>query len=443
MSDTPLRVEASVRGWDIYAGGFVLAVALQILGFGWPWRTWAPPLAAVAVWYLIAGRTAMRGGRPRVEVVYLAGMAALIVWGSALNPWFSPVQVLALPMAWWVYLPDRRRGMTWAVVMVLSNFAGLQLYHAGGRWVAGDPTDPPVRLVSVWGFWALVLLLNWFLGTWLDRFFHWGRDRLSLVDQLRQSQAQALALERDAAIAGERMRLSQEVHDTLAQDIAGVRMLVEQARRQEAARSRPAGQSRAGEDPERPESASDEDGEFPECLPPEGPAPPGTVCETLALIAEAMDSVLAATRDLIAATVPVPANSTFKETVLRITARFARETGIPVDTTVTDERLPRVAEVVFVRCLQEGLSNVRKHAHATRVRIDVVVLDGHVGLTLADNGIGLATDAPEGVGLLGMAERVRQAGGGFALESPGPNLGVTMRVSMPRSPGTPTDEVTQ
>ena len=443
MSDTPVQVAASVRGWDIYVGGFVLAVALEILGFGWPWRTWVPPLAVVAVWYLIAGRMAMRGGHPRVEVVYLVGMAVLIVWGSALNPWFSPVQVLVLPMAWWMYLPNRRRAMTWAVVMILSNFAGLQLYNAGGHWIAGDPMDPPVRVVSQWGFWTLVLLTNWFLGAWLDRFFHWGRDRLSLVDQLKQSQAQALALERDAAIAGERMRLSQEVHDTIAQDIAGVRMLVEQARRQEAARSRSAGQSRAGEAGERPESASDEDGEFPECLPSEGPAPPGTVGDTLALIAEGMDSVLAETRDLIAATVPVPPNSSFKETVLRITDRFARETGIAVDTTVTDEHLPRVAEVVFVRCLQEGLSNVRKHAHATHVHVSVVVLDGHVGLTLTDDGIGLAPDAPGGVGLPGMAERVRQAGGGFVLESPGPSLGVTMRVSMPRSPTPPTDEVTR
>ena len=58
-------------------------------------------------------------------------------------------------------------------------------------------------------------------------------------------------------------------------------------------------------------------------------------------------------------------------------------------------------------------------------------LIGAAVMTLTDDGAGLPHDVPQGFGLPGMAERVRQAGGTFAVTSPGPPLGVVLRIRMP------------
>ena len=63
------------------------------------------------------------------------------------------------------------------------------------------------------------------------------------------------------------------------------------------------------------------------------------------------------------------------------------------------------------RAVQEALTNVRKHAHASRVdvRLDYADPDG-VRLTVQDNGVGTA-EADGGFGLLGLRERAQLLGG--------------------------------
>jgi two-component system, NarL family, sensor histidine kinase UhpB len=73
-----------------------------------------------------------------------------------------------------------------------------------------------------------------------------------------------------------------------------------------------------------------------------------------------------------------------------------------------------VSQTVY-RLLQEGITNVLRHAQATEMRLTATVLEGQVLTEISDNGVGMAADAVIGRGLTGMRERVRALGGTFEL----------------------------
>jgi two-component system sensor histidine kinase UhpB len=75
---------------------------------------------------------------------------------------------------------------------------------------------------------------------------------------------------------------------------------------------------------------------------------------------------------------------------------------------------PSVTLAIY-RVVQEGLINALRHAHASRVDIEVQCDARRIVATVTDDGVGLATDweRPGHFGLRGLAERVRQLGGAF------------------------------
>lgn len=73
-----------------------------------------------------------------------------------------------------------------------------------------------------------------------------------------------------------------------------------------------------------------------------------------------------------------------------------------------------VSQTVY-RVLQEGITNVQRHARATELRLTATVSAGQVLVEISDNGVGMAADAVIGRGLTGMRERVRALGGIFEL----------------------------
>lgn len=78
---------------------------------------------------------------------------------------------------------------------------------------------------------------------------------------------------------------------------------------------------------------------------------------------------------------------------------------------------PAVAEVLFRVC-QEGLTNVARHAGATRVRVELAEADDGWRLVVEDDGRGLGpTPGGGGLGLVGARERVEQAGGYLDVEN--------------------------
>lgn len=113
--------------------------------------------------------------------------------------------------------------------------------------------------------------------------------------------------------------------------------------------------------------------------------------------------------------------------------RFRERTRIEVDYRSTfDGRLPDETETHLFRIVQEALTNIARHSGATRVSVFLRADDGHVRLTLSDNGRGLSEASRNGMGLSGMRARARSAGGELKLESK-PGQGVTIEVWAPRT----------
>lgn len=88
-------------------------------------------------------------------------------------------------------------------------------------------------------------------------------------------------------------------------------------------------------------------------------------------------------------------------------------------------------DAMVFRILQESLSNIVRHAHATDVAVELQRCGGVLTLTVQDNGIGMAASARgHGNGLPGIRDRTAAIGGRFAIESR-PGGGTLLRLSFP------------
>jgi signal transduction histidine kinase len=117
----------------------------------------------------------------------------------------------------------------------------------------------------------------------------------------------------------------------------------------------------------------------------------------------------------------------------RLTSTFAEQTGIEtqLESRLPAERLPADVETVLYRVVQEALTNVVKHARAQRVSIVLQAGPTKVAAVIEDDGRGFPADeeSSDGLGLLGMRERVALANGRLEVESSG--SGTTIRVEVP------------
>lgn len=85
----------------------------------------------------------------------------------------------------------------------------------------------------------------------------------------------------------------------------------------------------------------------------------------------------------------------------------------PIDTVVDDELADDLVSVA-----REALSNVARHAHATRVELGVTAVGGQLELTLTDDGVGIGDATPQGGrGLSNMRERATRLGGSLTVEA--------------------------
>jgi signal transduction histidine kinase len=96
---------------------------------------------------------------------------------------------------------------------------------------------------------------------------------------------------------------------------------------------------------------------------------------------------------------------------------LARRSTVPVELEVAIERqVPEPAEVAAYYVVAEALTNVAKHARASRVVVCVDTDDANLRLTITDDGIGGA-DSRKGSGLIGLTDRVEAHGGQLAISS--------------------------
>ena len=111
--------------------------------------------------------------------------------------------------------------------------------------------------------------------------------------------------------------------------------------------------------------------------------------------------------------------------------RFSERTHIDVDyRSQFSGRLPDETETHLFRIVQEALTNVARHANASRVTIFLRAENGNIRLTVSDNGRGLLDAPGTGMGLTGMRARASSAGGDCAISST-TGGGVTIDVTAP------------
>ena len=110
-----------------------------------------------------------------------------------------------------------------------------------------------------------------------------------------------------------------------------------------------------------------------------------------------------------------------------------REAGLPVELRVEGTRrpLPPGLDISAYRILQEGLTNVLRHAQATRARILIRFAARELELEVEDDGAGARdADGAPGHGLFGMRERVALYGGALDARN-GNDGGFVVRVRLP------------
>ncbi|RJO76447.1 sensor histidine kinase [Nocardia panacis] len=233
--------------------------------------------------------------------------------------------------------------------------------------------------------------------------FRESAERQRLIDELLNARATLAERERTAGKLGERERLAQEIHDTVAQGLSSIQLLLHAA---------------------------------------EQGAPDHPALHQIRLARETAAENLAETRRLIAELAPAALEGqSLAQALERICARAqgpALRTQLVVEG--APERLPMPVEAALVRIAQGAVANVVRHAQADLMRLTLTYEADEVHLDVVDNGIGIdpavLDRTPSGsFGLAAMRGRVEQQGGTMAVESEPGHTAVT--VSFPLESAAP------
>lgn len=355
-------------------------------------------------------------------LVYAAGpvlpavrrsVAAAAVWLAAVLAIWLALLVLT-PDAIWLAFPwfflllhllPWRAGVT-AVVLTTAAAVGGFAWHQGGLTVGtaiGPVLGAAVAIATVWGYTSV--------AAESDR-------RRALIAELRRTRAELAAAERSAGAIVERERLAREIHDTLAQGLSSIQLLLRAAAR---------------------------------TLPEDGPADPALVAQARLRIEQAREAAqdnLAEARRFVAELAPPGLQGRSLPAALqRLCDTTKDRTGLPVDFRLeggdgpaghAGPAIPTPIEVALLRIAQSSLANVTGHAAASKAGVTLTVLDTAIALDIVDDGIGFDPaavpdrDGEGGFGLSAMRSRVAELGGTLDVES-APGQGTAVAVTFPLS----------
>jgi signal transduction histidine kinase len=236
------------------------------------------------------------------------------------------------------------------------------------------------------------------------------RHYSQLLEQSNHLQEQLRLLSRQLLLAQEeeRKRISRELHDEIAQTLSGINVRLA-ALKTEAAHNTKGLQNK--------------------------------ISSTQRMVEKSVDIVHRFARELRPMVLDdlgvIPALHSFMK-------GFTKRTGIHIRFTACTsgriEQLDTVTRTVLYRVAQEALTNVGRHAHASRVDVSLQKLPRAVGLTIQDNGRSFQVERVlhakrnKRLGLLGMRERVEMIGGSLRIES-APGQGTTIRAEIPFTNG--------
>jgi NarL family two-component system sensor histidine kinase YdfH len=202
----------------------------------------------------------------------------------------------------------------------------------------------------------------------------------------------------DLALVNERQRLARELHDTLAQGLAGLILQLEAVDKQFAHGRPERAQAIAAQAMQRAR-------------------------QTLADARRAIDGLRAGD----------PVN--LSEQVRAEAEHFTAATGLPceLELAVSTPLSASLQEHAY-RAVAEGLTNVARHARARQAWVSVAEVAGELEIVIRDDGVGFEPGEASGraghYGLIGLSERARLAGGALEVAST-PGGGATLTLRLP------------
>ncbi|WP_198043918.1 sensor histidine kinase [Janthinobacterium sp. 1_2014MBL_MicDiv] len=164
------------------------------------------------------------------------------------------------------------------------------------------------------------------------------------------------------------------------------------------------------------------------------------LAQKLAMIVQNVDLSIAALRCVIHDLRPPALELGLQSAFDGLLADFSRNTGV-VCACMCEPALAEGAAgahaILLYHVLQEALANIARHAHATRVSVQLRRRAATLEFRISDNGVGMPAAARLGCGLSGMHERLASAGGALRIDSRGGvDSGTTLHLSLPL-PATP------
>jgi signal transduction histidine kinase len=388
-----LPLWATVSAKLIAAGLFVLAGVAALRGWTserWPGALvlWLPAVLVVGA---VVGAAAVQPQLPQLisakgladlqadpTAPIHAGSAPLLVWLQAL---IGLAFLGASALSYRVY--RRQRAGTDAVLamaLIVAAFSQVHFAIHPGTYAALVTSGDLLRLV--------------FYGTLLTTLAAERRDEVRALHRANLALVGLRQAEVARATAEERARLAREIHDGMSQELWFAKL--KQGRL-----------TQLGDLPAEAQGLAEE-------------------------VAGAIESALAEARQAIMALRPTE-GATFTQVVERYVEDFSDRFGIPAycrcDPGV--ERLPSRSQAELLRIVQEALNNARKHADATRVRVEIEAAPAGLRLSVVDNGRGFdPTGASSGYGLHSMRERAGIIGATLAIDSR-PQDGTRVIVDLP------------
>ncbi|MEU6644048.1 sensor histidine kinase [Saccharomonospora sp. NPDC046836] len=342
-------------------------------------------------------------------VLYFTGVILLAFGLVALAPWYGFFAFVGYPQAFQCLKGRWRYAGVAATAMVstMSYLGGLSNIVADDLW---------------WGWLLLGVIVTLLAGAF--SYFAEMADRrndkqkqalaelheanLKLEAALEDNaalHAQLLVQAREAGVLDERQRMAREIHDTLAQGLAGVLTQLQAA-----------------------EQTMEK---------------PSTLRRYLANAMNlARDSLTEARRTVHAVEPAVLAEARLPDAISEVTRRWSEMSRIDAVLTTTGDPRPMHTdiEVTLLRAAQEALANVAKHAKASRVGLTLSYMEDLVTLDVRDDGVGFEPNVKRangstngGFGLAGMRQRVQRLAGRLDIESE-PGGGTAISASLPAIP---------
>ena len=391
------------RRLDVVLAGMLLAaMAITIPLYSADGRTQVPALPLTVVWALLmTGPLALRRRFPGTVAALSAGVFVAGQIAQVPEEFVGQIALVVAVYTVGAWSADHRRSriVLGAILVEVSLWSAIGIALGAGRAPA-DPRGlgPTVALAVL----QTVLVFGATVGlgetSWLAarRLAALRRSTAELVAERERTAAQAVTLDR--------MRIARELHDVVAHHVSVMGLQAAAARR--VLRTAPDRAAEAlGIVEDNARVAVDElHGMLVSLRTDDGPADPPS--STLGL--QALPELVAA----------------------------ARRSGTPTTLTVEGDpdRLSPVTGITIYRIVQEALTNIRKHAGAgaaaaVQVRIGV----DEVTLHIADRGGSPGpTPSSQGLGLIGMRERLAAVGGSLAAGEEGG--GYVVRAAVPVGP---------